>query len=493
MPRKAFLLWSVIEKALDNKVQPSIRRRYEEQFTDLELTVIGQELPDYLAQFPASKNSASIVYTLGRMIQKGEWGVEPPEPLRATPAAPQPLQARLEPFGFTHDSLLEQMPPLIQCLTELRLEGTGICVDYALAGAIATVAAVCGNRLTFKAWSDLHQTNMYLVLVGETGRSLKSSVLTKTKAQLSQLDSGTLAADEGSVEALIKDLAESPHSRLWIRDEFAGLLAAIKGQDYLKPVRELLLSLYDHRGVYRRRLTRGEWTCVNPALSFLATIQPAVMGEELFNGRNLDSGFVNRLLLVCGEGVTPWLHIDHSEVEGQIQRRLRSLLSASETSVSVEHLKDAAYVWRGAERQAFGPYGDYVAVRSGIQALKLATIFEAADSWPVNGSRVSDKWLSVALELLERWYKRSVVVIADVHIRQPGERDRREFFLLACHATHNKTGPQSVGLLSAEAQISKRKAEEYVSDLVGRGWLGEDDEQRIVCNRKSPICEKVAK
>jgi len=490
MPRKTYRIWSAIERTLGCDVRPAIRRTYEAEFEDAELELIVTELPHYLAQFPSqSRNSPSTVYVLGRLIRSGEW--RKPEPVALEPERfVPPLRLELQPVGFVDDDLVSQMPTLVQCMVEARLEGTGICVDYAIAGSLAQLAAVCGNRLKFRAWSDYHFVNLYLVLVGDTGKSFKSSVLKQVKAALSDVDSRCLAADEGSVEALIKDLAEYP-ARLWIRDEFAGLLAAIKGVDYLKPVRELLLSLYDHTGIYRRHLTRTSWECHNPALSFLATIQPAVMGEELFSGRNVDSGFVNRLLLIPGDGVLPyWPAIqDYSILANSINGRLRALLDQPAIAIDVGHLSAAAQVWNDCEEEAFGPYGGWVAKRAALQALKIATIFEAAEGWPA-GKRVNPKWLDVALGLLERWYKNSVAVIADVHIRQAGERDRRDFFALICHHSHNKIGPVAVGKLTSEAQLSKRRADEYVVDLIARGWVSEDDNERLHCTRESKLCEK---
>lgn len=496
MPRPEFRIWATIQANLGATVQPHVRRRIQEKYELWVLECLAEELPAYLAQWPDPAGNASTLFTLADLIARHEWPNGPaPEPaweaLDETPpsAAPAPEPVVFGSQPWITDSLVQEMPPLVQALVAARLQGTSICVDYAIAGALATVAACAGNRIKFSSWGDSeHLPNIYLVLVGETGRSYKSSVCKWVKGLLSEVDPAALAADESSVEAMIRDLAERP-SRLWVQDEFAGLLGAMKGRDYMRPVREALLSLYDHVGVYRRRLMRAEFAATDPALSLLTTIQPAVMGEELFSGRNVDSGFVNRLLLVCGSpSPEQWPSIeDWRPLRNDITAKLRGLANMPAVRCNASGVLEIAMQWDGAEEKAFGPYGKYVAARSSTHCLKIAALLETANNWP-GGKNIEPRWAHLAAALLDRWYRASAQMIEDVHIKQPGERDRRDFFEIACRHTHNGTGPVGIGRLSEEAQISKRKAEDYMTDLQARGWLGEGDEQEVFCLRRSPLC-----
>ena len=396
----------------------------------------------------------------------------------------------LVPMPFVDDSLVKAMPTLVQALVASKLQGTGICTDYAIASALTVVAGSVGNRVRFTTWGDsMHFTNSYFVLVGTTGSSRKSTVLKWVKQMLSEVNPQLLAADEGSVEALIQDL-DDEGSRVWLRDEFSGLLAAIKGTDYLRPVRELLLSLYDHVGIYKRRLTRRSYECEDPCLTFLTTIQPEVMGEELFGGRNIDSGFVNRLLLVVGDGVDEWPRIEGAGGYRQaIRVKLAGMARGPRVTIDTRDCLEVSQQWKGQEAETFGPYGKWVAARASIQALKLAVLFEAADG--ATHSRLPVDWIHLACALLERWYKASCALIGEVHIKQPGERDRRDYFKVACAATHNGSGPLAVGKLAAEMQISKRQAETYTEDLVGRGWLALNDLGDPECVSESSLCPEV--
>ena len=190
-------------------------------------------------------------------------------------------------------------------------------------------------------------------------------------------------------------------------------------------------------GIYKRKLAARVYTCTDPALSLLGTIQPQVLSEELIKDRNISSGLVNRLILVVGEGMPePWPLIEDSyKLSGEIDRRLNRVLAMSAGVVmDGEHLKAPASLWRGQEMAVFGEYGPAVATRASTHALKLAALFECAEHWPLTGTRVQERWLDVALRLLERWFKKSAQLIAEVHLKTPSELTRRAIltFLQGC-------------------------------------------------------------
>ncbi len=330
--------------------------------------------------------------------------------------------------GFVDDDLLYQMPELIQLMVEHRLQGTQLCPDFAIVGALATFAAVVGNKVRATAWGDQFFLNEYFLLVGESGNSFKSAITRRTKDTLNRLDPDLLAPNEGSGEGLVTVFADRP-SMLWIKDEFSGLLGAIEKQDYMRKVREMLLELWDYGpGPYERRLMQKSYRANNVALSLLGTIQPSAAGEELATNRNIDRGLVNRLLIICGEGRTDtWPLLDDAYgVSNEIDKRLRYCLSMKgEVVIDVEHLKSAAMIWRGQEIDVFGEYGHAVAKRATPHALRIASLFECADRWPLSGTAVQAKWLDVALRLLERWFIRSAALLAETHLKTDGEAVRK--------------------------------------------------------------------
>ena len=383
-----------------------------------------------------------------------------------------PIQTSgVQPAGFVDDEVLSQLPTILQLMVEHRLQGTEICPDFAIAGAIAIYAAIIGNKVRIRAWGDQKMLNEYFLLVGDSGTSFKSAMPRRANDLLGQVAPELLAPNEGSGQGLITELADNP-SLLWVKDEFAGLLVAIDKNDYMRSVREMLLELFDRGpGPYKRKLAQRVYTAQDVALSVLGTIQPRVLGEELITDRNIGSGLVNRLLLVVGEGMAEtWPVIeDPYRVDAFIRERLTYYLDMTGgTVIDGEHLKRPASLWRGQEREIFGEYGPAVATRASTHALKLAAIFECADHWPITGTVVQEKWLDVALKWLERLFTKSSALIESVHLKTPGEQQRRD---ILTYLQGRKSATE--GEISKALHLSAKAAADHILTLKARGSVWE--------------------
>lgn len=467
-------LWVAVTKKLNGgKIQPG---RWSQLLKHYPPEEIEAALPCLLEYLAGERGTADHLERVIEAVKNGSLVAE----VRVTEEEPEPITetASREPipiasWGLTDDPIVAHMPDLIQGLVEQRLQGTEICVDYALAGAIVTVAACCGNRLRIRAWGDTIFPNLYVVLCGETGSSFKSAIPKQVNEIVSAVYPQAVAPNDFSVEALVTHLSEQP-SALVIRDELSGLLAAMKGRDYMGPVRELLMTLYSHSGIYRRRLQRATYHANNPALSLLATIQPAVLGEELITGRNVESGFLNRIILVVGEGVPKWPRLVDPRGHRQgLVDRLRLVVGGGVVEVDMCDLEDRANIWRGHE-DVFGDYGDAVARRASTHALKLASVLQAADEWPRQGC-INPDWLELSLALLERWLKSAAAMVEAVHLKEAGERIRRDILKRV-----SRNGGATKPDLLRHLQIEKGQLERHLETLIEREQIvaGVDEKGR---------------
>ena len=110
---------------------------------------------DWLAQFADTEGSAFAFREVCQQVRR-DWLLMPdtqPEDTEITLATPPRLPPARPtapiPWGIVKDPLVKQMPPLVQCLVEDRLEGTQICEDFGIAGALAQGSACVGNRIRF--------------------------------------------------------------------------------------------------------------------------------------------------------------------------------------------------------------------------------------------------------------------------------------------------------------------------------------------------------
>ena len=474
MPTRKTAIWKRIGKTVGYQFTQSYVRRFSERHSVDALLDVDLYMQDYLGTYPSEKGSASAPFELAKMIDQGEW---PPPPAPPTPPPalipPVPLVG-LSPLNFSGDSLVDEMPVLIQNIVAHRLQGTEICTDFAIAGALATVAACAGNRLRVSAWGDTYLANDYFLLVGETGTSFKSSVLHRVRQILSEAADGVIAPDEGSWERLVTHMEDHPGC-IWLKDELAGLLGEIKGRDYMRGFREMILTLHNHAGVYRRGVMRHMYAVNNPALTLLTTIQPFVLGEELVTGRHIEAGLLNRFLIVYGKGApSKWLRLEGArEVGTRIVERLRKIAESGVTEVEASHLEDGANEWRGREIEEFGEYGEAVARRASSHAIKLAAILQAAEQWPKE--RIDERWLYVAMGLLGRWFRSAAELLASVHIKQAREIERRD---LLRFVERSKNGGRTRAEMSKFMQTSVRQLDDHLDALIERGdlraWTDDD-------------------
>ena len=157
-------------------------------------------------------------------------------------------------------------------------EQTDASPEYHEACALSLLAtATAPARVALAPYPGGLHTNLYLVLVGSTTRSRKST------AQNIAVDIADSVAPYASLpsrittEALVHELAGTGGlARLWTPDEFGMLVAEVGRRDFLRGVEELLLTVYGGKD-YVYTTMRDTVTIKNPHLSVLG----AATGESL--------------------------------------------------------------------------------------------------------------------------------------------------------------------------------------------------------------------
>lgn len=455
--------WRKAEKLLTVRVTPSYRKLLQEKYSEEQLEAALADLPTFMASLEFGMTpKASMFETLLR-----EERPEPEEPPLPKPE-PEPEKAEGgEPQVWWLEEYPE-LPNLVRALMETNLSGSDWCLDFSLAGALALVAGAVGNRLRFNSWGVYGGVNEYFLLVGPTGSSYKTYQITSIYQMMSEVNPALLAPDAGSWQGLMRHLCESP-SALWCLDEWSGLLGEIKTADYQKRLREMLQTLFHHGGTFKRRLSRDSFESDNPALSLISGIQPEVFGSEMLGAREVEGGLVNRFLLVVAdmpEATWPKLEWDIRLTQrSRCVRKLRELGQA-QSMVFADPVQELASVWRGKEKDFFGEDGPVVAKRGGIHALKLACLLWAADvGTPPNRTVIPEKYVKMALDILERWFYRAAGFVAETRIKVPGERVRREILEFIKGQDGQEATLKDIAKF---AQLNKRQLGEHLETLLLR-------------------------
>lgn len=142
--------------------------------------------------------------------------------------------------------------------------------------------------------------NIWGMILGDTTLTRKSTAMDIAIELLSLVYEEAYLASDASVEGLLSAVATRPNmTSVFVRDEFGGMLDAIKRRDYQAGMMEALTKLYD--GKYQKRQLRKETIEVRDPvfIMFCGGIRGRIM--ELLDEGDIESGFIPRFLFVSAE------------------------------------------------------------------------------------------------------------------------------------------------------------------------------------------------
>ncbi len=170
--------------------------------------------------------------------------------------------------AFPQESFVGQYIRFASMLTDASKE-------YHEAGALILLATLThGIKIELDPYPDGLSTNLFLALVGGSTRSRKSTAQNITKNLIkASLPKSMLPSRMTGESAIYTMVGMSGKPALWLPDEFGVLLGQIFKRDFMRPLEELMLSLYGGEE-YSYRTVRDTVTITDPHLSILAATTP---------------------------------------------------------------------------------------------------------------------------------------------------------------------------------------------------------------------------
>lgn len=173
---------------------------------------------------------------------------------------------------------------------------TDACLEYHIASALMLLATVAGNQITYAGFGGrVNWPNLYVILIGPSGISRKSTVIGMVDNLLSIVDTDLVIRGEQSREAFMNLLKDHPVALLPL-SEFRSALSLWK-KDYQAGFKECVTDLYDPYLKYKRRLIKESYTIEKPALNIYAGTTVDWLREGLTSG-DLRGGFMGRFLII---------------------------------------------------------------------------------------------------------------------------------------------------------------------------------------------------
>lgn len=174
-------------------------------------------------------------------------------------------------------------------------------------GVALTIAGQLFGRHVYNQYgTDPLYPNLYTLLVGRSGRTRKDTAIKRATRTLFDGDpqngrmivhAVNLATDVGSSTKLIDILKHKQNTLLYVT-EFSRLMGNARRQstDTIIPT---LIEAFDTPTVMQNNSMANPIEAVYPFLGILAATQPDILGETM-SGTDMNSGFANRWLYICG-------------------------------------------------------------------------------------------------------------------------------------------------------------------------------------------------
>lgn len=271
-------------------------------------------------------------------------------------------------------------------------------LEYAEAAAL-TLLSIAGYRCksALAPYPGGLSNNLYILLVGPTTVSRKSTVQRITSNIIKAVMPPSVLPNRATTEALIKALAQrSGVPSVWAPDEFGITLAEIYNRDYMRGLEEMLLTVYSGDD-YEYQRVLDSVHIRSPHLSVLGAATPESLARAGTNA--LDSGLLPRFAVVYPL-VMPEPKPVSSAVDQRAERQglistLNKILEWSNTVRDITFSDDALSTLNAAEQKIIHTS----AARLPTMLYKVATLSALADT----RAEVNKNDAKAAIDVVTRW------------------------------------------------------------------------------------------
>lgn len=306
----------------------------------------------------------------------------------------------------------------------------GECTDasheyHEAVGLCLLATATPGVRARLSAWPRGLGTNLFVLLLGGTTESRKSTSLALGADALEAALPDAAMPSRMTPEAFVEQLARrSGKAAAWFMDEFAALVRDVHHKAYMATLRELLLTAYDGRNYeYRRHSKRVKGggraedvdRVVDPHLVLVGAATPAIF--QSLTAEDLDLGLLPRFAVVMPTTKPDRLpfygmRADTTAERNRLVAWLHAIAAWAERGPKV-HFEDAALRILdeyAAELEAWAAQhpedrGATMHQRLPVMAVKVAMLLAVGDIEPSKAGdlTITDFDAQAALTIVRRW------------------------------------------------------------------------------------------
>lgn len=275
---------------------------------------------------------------------------------------------------------------------------------------LTMAGALIGRHVYSQYGTDPLYANLYTLLVGRSGRTRKDTAIKRaTRVLFDVAPSGTkiiqhsvrIATDVGSSTKLIDLLAKHPNTLLYLT-EFTRLMGNARRQttDTIIPT---LMEAFDTPTVMQNNSMANTIEALYPYLSIIAATQPDVLSDTM-SGADMNSGFANRWLFVCGNlgDPNPLPPVLDRAVVSRLLSDLWDARHSYAAGTALRLSQDAEADWRSwyvadFNRESPSAEEDAMRARHAVLIQKVALIYAVADQ----ATRIECQHLAIGIAVIE--------------------------------------------------------------------------------------------
>lgn len=268
-----------------------------QEYATLREIISGAEEVKQQAQ---ANNRAAAAELLRRTL-----AVADNEPAASTTAAVEAREYSFEvSTGDDPEHLLTRYIDWAANLTDSPVE------YHELSGLVLVGMALHGAKAVLGPYPDGLQANLYGLVIGDPGRSRKSTATGFARRIAEDFLPGSVVSNWHSPEGFIQELAEQSHKPVLLSiDEFAGYADKLHHNKYMAGQREILLKAYSGETERYRRSKKGdgeehEFVAQDVGMNILACCTPGALFGNLTLA-DVQSGLLPRFAVAWPEGKPP--------------------------------------------------------------------------------------------------------------------------------------------------------------------------------------------
>lgn len=173
-------------------------------------------------------------------------------------------------------------------------------IQYHEAGAFTILSSILAEAIVLPTSWGTFIPNLWFMILGDTTLTRKTTAMDMAMDLLLTVYEDCILATDGSLEGILSAISlRSGRTSLFWRDEFSGMLDAMKRRDYHAGMVEFLTKLYD--GKYQKRMLRKEIIEIRDPvfIMFCGGIKTRI--TELFDEDYIVNGFIPRFIYIIAE------------------------------------------------------------------------------------------------------------------------------------------------------------------------------------------------